>query len=88
MRLVITYDISDDRIRRHVFRTLEEFGAWKQYSVFELEIDSIERIELEDMLKSIIESTDKIRIYSLCERCINNTTELGEQTQVKKSNVI
>ncbi len=88
MRLVITYDISDDRIRRHVFRTLEEFGAWKQYSVFELEIDSVERIELEDMLKSIIESTDKIRVYTLCERCINNITELGEQTQVKKSNVI
>jgi len=88
MRLAITYDISDDRIRRRVFRTLEEFGAWKQYSVFELEIDSVERLELEDRLKNIIENTDKIRIYTLCERCVSNITELGVKTEVKKSNVI
>lgn len=84
MRFVITYDISDDSIRRQVFRTLQEFGAWKQYSVFELEIDRIERIELEDRLKSIIDSSDKIRMYSLCDRCVNNITELGEKTPVKK----
>ncbi|UHQ95039.1 CRISPR-associated endonuclease Cas2 [Haloterrigena alkaliphila] len=38
MRLAVTYDVSNDTNRRHVYRTLERYGAWRQYSVFELEI--------------------------------------------------
>ena len=67
MRLAIAYDVSDDTNRRRVYRTLQRYGAWKQYSVFELEVSKTERVELEDELESHIEPADgdRIRIYRL-----------------------
>lgn len=88
MRLVVTYDISDDKIRNRVYRILEKYGAWKQYSIFELEITAVQRVELEDDINAEIESTDKVRIYSLCDRCIKNIVDIGQKTPDKKSNVI
>lgn len=88
MRLVITYDISEDRIRTRVYKILEKYGAWKQYSVFELEIDEVQRIKLEDEIKAQIDSGDRVRFYQLCDRCIKNIKELGMKTPEKKSNVV
>lgn len=90
MRLAITYDISDDTNRRRVYRTLERYGAWKQYSVFELEISKTDRVELEDELESHIAPSDgdRIRIYRLCESCLEATTDLGSARSDEQSNVI
>ena len=88
MRLTVTYDISDNRTRTRVFKILESYGAWKQYSVFELEISDIQRLDMENEIKEQIEAGDKVRIYELCERCVNAITDLGEKTPEKKSNVI
>jgi CRISPR-associated protein Cas2 len=88
MRLAITYDISDNRTRTRVFKILESYGAWKQYSVFELEISDIQRLQMEDELKAEIEAGDKIRVYELCERCVNAITDLGERLPEKKSNIV
>jgi len=88
MRLAITYDISDNRTRTRVFKILESYGAWKQYSVFELEVSDIVRLQMEDEIKAEIETGDKVRIYELCERCVAAITDLGEKAPEKKSNVI
>ena len=90
MRLAITYDVSDDANRRRVYRTLERYGAWRQYSVFEVDVSKAERVELEDELKSHIESSDgdRIRIYRLCESCQNNTSDLGYDPPDEQSNVL
>jgi len=88
MRLAITYDISDNRTRTRVFKILESYGAWKQYSVFELEVSDIMRLQMEDEIKAEIETGDKVRIYELCERCVAAITDLGEKAPEKKSNVI
>ena len=88
MRLAITYDISDNRARTRVFKILESYGAWKQYSVFELEVSDIMRLQMEDEIKAEIETGDKVRIYELCERCVAAITDLGEKAPEKKSNVI
>ena len=50
MRLAIAYDVSDDANRRRVYRTLERYGAWRQYSVFEVEVSRTDRVEMEDEL--------------------------------------
>ena len=34
MRLAIAYDVSEDSNRRQVYRTLQRYGAWRQYSVY------------------------------------------------------
>ena len=90
MRLAITYDVSDDTNRRRVFRTLERYGAWKQYSVFEVEISKTDRVELEDELESHIEPSDgdRIRLYRLCDSCLDATTDLGASQDEEQSNVI
>jgi len=88
MRLAIAYDISKDKIRNRVFKVLESYGAWKQYSVFELEITKVQRLELEDKLKEKIEDEDKVRIYELCERCKDNIVELGKKSGEEAENVV
>ncbi len=90
MRLAIAYDVSDDSNRRRVYRTLERYGAWKQYSVFELEISKTERVELEDELETHIDPSDgdRIRIYRLCSGCQEATTDLGADQPDESSNVI
>lgn len=90
MRLAITYDISDDSNRRRVFRTLNRYGAWRQYSVFEVEVNKTERVELEDELGSLIEPSDgdRIRIYRLCESCLDDISDLGADPPEDLSNVI
>lgn len=90
MRLAVAYDVSDDANRRQVYRTLQRYGAWKQYSVFELEVTKTERVELEDDLESHIEPADgdRIRIYRLCSACIDATTDLGVDPPGEQSNVL
>jgi len=90
MRLAVAYDVSDDSNRRSVYRTLQRYGAWQQYSVFELEISRTDRVELEDELESHIEPADgdRIRIYRLCDACLEATTDLGNEPPDEQSNVL
>jgi len=90
MRLAIAYDVSEDSNRRRVYRTLRKYGAWKQYSVFELNVTKTQRVELEDELTSHIEADDgdRIRIYRLCSSCVDSTTDLGADPPDEQSNVV
>lgn len=88
MRLVITYDISKDKIRNRVYKILESYGAWKQMSVFEIEVSKRERVELEDKLKNEIEKKDSIRIYHLCDRCLDEIETYGRSENNDSSPVV
>lgn len=90
MRLAVTYDVSSDSNRRRVYRTLQKYGAWKQYSVFELEVSKTERVELEDELAGHIEpdNDDRIRLYRLCDACLRETTDIGAEPPDDQSNVV
>lgn len=90
MRLAIAYDVSDDTNRRKVRQTLQRYGAWKQYSVFELEISRTERVEMEDELESHIdpEDGDRIRIYRLCDSCVGDITDIGNKPPDDQPNVL
>ncbi|WP_135855252.1 CRISPR-associated endonuclease Cas2 [Halorussus salinus] len=90
MRLAIAYDISSDANRRRVYRTLQRYGAWQQYSVFEVDVSKAERVELEDELEGHLEPSDgdRIRIYRLCSACIDETTDLGSEPPDEQSNVV
>jgi CRISPR-associated protein Cas2 len=90
VRLAITYDVSDDTNRRRVYRTLSRYGAWRQYSVFEVDVSKAERVELEDELSERIETEDgdRVRIYRLCESCLDDTTDIGAAPPDDQSNVI
>jgi len=88
MRLAVAYDISENRTRTRVYKILERYGAWKQYSVFELNIDRVQRVQMEDEIRAEIEAGDKVRVYQLCDKCVKNIEDLGEKSPEKTSNVV
>lgn len=78
VRIVVAYDIKKNTIRNKVFRLLESYGAWKQYSVFELEVTAVHRVALFHRIPELIEDSDRVRIYELCAHCQEKITEFGE----------
>ena len=53
---IVTYDISDARRWRRVFRTMHGFGEWLQLSVFRCRLSQRRRQELGTRLREIIKS--------------------------------
>lgn len=53
---IVTYDISDTRRWRRVFRTMHGFGDWLQFSVFQCRLSRRRRAELETRLREIIKT--------------------------------
>lgn len=63
---VVTYDISDDKRRTKVFKTLSDYGDHAQYSVFFCELSSMDLTKLKVILvASIKPSEDQIIILDL-----------------------
>lgn len=55
---IVTYDICDPKRLRRVFRICQDYGNHLQYSVFECDLSSQERVELETKLKEVIHHDD------------------------------
>jgi CRISPR-associated protein Cas2 len=51
---IVSYDIADDKRLRKVFKTCENYGNHLQFSVFECDLNPMERIHLENDLGKII----------------------------------
>ena len=80
MIYVVTYDISDDRIRADVARTLSGFGTRVQHSVFECRIDHRELSLMKKVLvaKLGVASAGDIRIYCVCADCLAHSEGIGD----------
>ena len=66
---MIAYDISDNKIRRTVCNHLLDNGLRVQYSVFECRLNKKQLSALRQTLSGLIEDTDTIRWYPLCNWC-------------------
>ena len=78
MFVVISYDIPDDKRRLKVMKALEGAGAHAQYSVFECRLSRQDLERLKRRLKDLIEEKeDDVRLYLLCEQCVNRIVPLG-----------
>lgn len=63
---IVSYDISDSKRWRRVFRLLKGFGHWLQLSVFQCRLTARRRSEMTAGLESLIDfSTDHILIMDL-----------------------
>jgi CRISPR-associated protein Cas2 len=63
---IVTYDISDPKRLRRVFRLLKGYGEWVQLSVFQCRLTPVRRIRLESELKSeILRDEDHVLIFRL-----------------------
>lgn len=52
---VVTYDISDDKRLRQVFKTMRDYGDHLQFSVFECQLTPTDLVKLRAELSKIIE---------------------------------
>lgn len=63
---VVTYDISNPKRWRRVFRLMQGYGRWLQLSVFHCRLDGGRRVEMASALEQIIDAAeDHILILDL-----------------------
>ncbi len=87
MFYVVSYDIPDDRKRDRVSKTLLDFGARVQYSVFECILDGKLLEKMTAKLSKMISDEDSVRIYALCAKCEGVAKVLGKGEVTKDENV-
>ncbi len=75
--LCVTYDISNDKRRNRVFKTLKRYGLPVQYSVFECWLSDRQIDEMRDELSRIVDEEDSVRFYDLCHACHRATITVG-----------
>ncbi len=77
MIYLIAYDISSDKRRRRIEKTLKAKGIRVNFSVFECDLSPPDFEILKIDLRKLTKKTDHIRIYSICSPCLKNTWEIG-----------
>lgn len=70
-KILIIYDIENDRIRTKAVHILEAYGIRVQKSAFECHLNSKRIIALKNQLKKIIAEDDSIRIYQVKDTCFD-----------------
>jgi CRISPR-associated protein Cas2 len=67
---VVAYDISDDRRRTRLFKTLKRFGTAVQESIFECHLTADQFAKMRQTVESVIDpQLDQVRYYNLCQQC-------------------
>jgi len=88
-RVWIAYDISSSKRWRKVFRTLHDFGAWRQLSVFEVETSETKIAVLEEKLRQIIDSEeDQVILLPVCQKCRAGVRSLGKPLDGPRENYV
>jgi len=83
--LVISYDIPSDKRRARVAKTLEDYGARVQYSVFEVNLERKQVEKLRARLAKVVEKEeDSVRFYTLCAACYKGIEVMGVGREVEK----
>ncbi|WP_456384934.1 CRISPR-associated endonuclease Cas2 [Desulfolithobacter sp.] len=79
MFYIICYDISDNRTRYRVVKTLKGFGYRVQKSVFECpDLTEKQLLDLQAKLEAYIDhGADSIRYFRLCRSCIKEIEWTG-----------
>lgn len=68
---VVAYDISNDRRRTRLFKTLKRYGMAVQESVFECHLTADQFIRMRREVESVIDPrVDQVRYYDLCLKCV------------------
>jgi CRISPR-associated protein Cas2 len=92
MFYVVSFDISDDRIRYRVVKVLKAYGYRVQKSVFECpDLTEKRFLTLKDRLEALIDATtDSVRCYRQCRGCLSDFefSGVGEEPEVRKFGVV
>lgn len=81
MFVVVSYDVACDRRRQLLAQVLEGSGTRVQLSVFECHLEPDEIDRLVERLAAVADpASDRIRLYTLCNRCVGTVRVLGPGT--------
>jgi len=70
-RVLVIYDVEDNKKRTKIVRILESYGIRVQKSAFECHLDNRRLETMKKQLKKVIGEDDSIRIYSLRDTCFD-----------------
>lgn len=87
MRIIVAYDISDNKRRERLRKSLRQFGNPVQKSVFECDLTQRQIEKMERVIRAIISvSKDNVRYYKICNACAGEAEIFGgkplEKTQI------
>ncbi len=83
MRLIVTYDISENKRRGKMHKFLRELGINTQKSVFECDVSVDELNAIQRFGRSCLNlKEDKLRIYHICRHCVEKVEIQGQGIQV------
>lgn len=78
---LISYDLSNDRVRNKVSKTLENYGKRVQYSVFECKITDVLLSKLYSQLVILMQGEEgSIRLYTICGNCETKLRIIGDES--------
>lgn len=79
MRVIVSYDISDDKRRRKVATIMEGYGYRVQYSVFECDLTAQQFRKLKGELRPYIKTKEmeSIRFYPLPADAVEKVEVMG-----------
>ena len=85
-RLVITYDITDNKLRTRIHKFLSQYGVNSQKSVFEIIAGDIEVRKIVTFINDHVpqDENDTARIYDLCKSCQKNISCLGAGLELNR----
>ncbi len=71
--LLVSYDISNDKLRTQFSKFLQQYGHRVQYSLFEIRNSSrllyIIQLEIKDRFEKQFSQTDSIMIFQMSQTC-------------------
>ena len=78
---VIAYDISSNKRRNKIFKTLSGYGQWTQYSLFECHLSDKQYLDLRHKLSKILSASegDSVRFYRFCVACKDKVETVGSE---------
>ena len=83
MFTVVAYDVSDDKRRTQLHKTLRRFGDRVQFSVFECVISEQLFGEMRRAVAQVVLPEDNVRYYDICAACRKETIALGRAVTTK-----
>jgi len=84
MFYVVSYDISDPKRLYRVAKTMEDFGARVQYSVFECHLEDADMERLQRRLHGVmVPAKDSVRFYAICGADLPKIKVMGKGSVTK-----
>lgn len=79
MEYIVAYDLTDDRRRDRLARTLLDYGKRIQHSVFAVHLDEELFERMLARVKSVIdEDEDRVHVFRICGACEERVITFGQ----------